>query len=173
MDWILKAYKNQFKYLTAEKKDSESEGASDMVKKMFNGDLVNSIEESESLIHESGDPQYFHPAAYRHSLAPEHLYTMNKLDKFLYEELVEKFHMSGLASRRKLVREHFLQTHQEAIAGVIDMWHDPNESEDSLQKYLNDVSLFLLEQGHEDWAKGVPGAQYENLQNMMRHAQTK
>jgi MFS family permease len=157
----------------SEKKGRESEGASDMVKTLFHGGLAEQIEESESLIHESGDPQYFHPAAYRHSLKPEHLYTMNKLDKFLYEELVEKFHMSGLASRRKLVREHFLQTHQEAIAGVIDMWHDPNESEDSLQKYLNDVSLFLLEQGHEEWAKAVPGAQYENLQSMMRHTQTK
>ena len=153
-----------------EKKSEKKDGASDKIKAMFEGALEEKIDESENLKYEAGDPLYIHPAAIRQNILPEHLYTMNLLEEFLYHELVDKYHISGLASRRKQAREHFLQAHKEALASAISMWHDPNESPESLQLYLNDVSLFFLQHGHTDWAQNIPEAQFESVQGMMKQA---
>jgi MFS family permease len=114
-----------------------------------------------------------HPACFvtGETSAPHHVKysteAMNELSSFLYEELLDKQHMWGLRSGKRIVRQRALEAHKDMLSMGISRIPPPND-QDNDKAFREGVALFLSDTGHGDWAMNIPGIDLDSVLNTFR-----
>ena len=107
-----------------------------------------------------------HPAFYR-GLYGEYTEQMTILSEHLYQELRKKNHMYMLGSGVEQIRQNAVTAHKDLISKVINSIPAPN-ADTGDKEFLDGVSIFLSESGHEEWALNIPGMTPDALINLMK-----
>jgi MFS family permease len=93
--------------------------------------------------------------------------SMNELSSFLYEELLDKQHMWGLRSGKRIVRQRALEAHKDMLRMGISRIPSPDDK-DNDKAFREGVALFLSDTGHGDWATQIPGIDLDSVLNTFR-----